>query len=107
MEENLIIDIIPKFVNVTNIKKKQIYSNLPFINPEYIFDIYIIIKIISIKNNYCQFLKFLEYLYKTYLVDYDMKIWNYYNNIEHITTDASKSLNNYLNNLFLTKPSFL
>ncbi|KAG4087844.1 hypothetical protein H8356DRAFT_1085942 [Neocallimastix lanati (nom. inval.)] len=57
-------------------------SNLPFINPEYIFDIYVIIKIKSIKNNYCQFLKFLEYFYKTYLVDYDMKIWNYYNNME-------------------------
>ncbi|KAL6628786.1 hypothetical protein U3516DRAFT_793425 [Neocallimastix sp. 'constans'] len=27
-------------------------SNLPFINPEYIFDIYVIIKIKSIKNNY-------------------------------------------------------
>jgi len=49
-------------------------SNLPFINPEYIFDIYVKIK--SIKNNYCQFLKFLEYFYKTYLVGYDMKIWN-------------------------------
>ena len=60
-------------------------SNLPFINPEYIFDIYVSIKIKSIKNNYCQFLKFLEYFYKTYLIDYDMKFWNYYNNMEHIT----------------------
>ena len=33
-------------------------SNLLFINPKYIFDIYVIIKIKSIKNNYCQFLKF-------------------------------------------------
>ena len=81
-------------------------SNLPFINPEYIFDIYVIIKIKSIKNNYCQFLKFLEYFYKTYLIDYDMKIWNYYNNIEHITNNASESLNNYLNNLFPTIPSY-
>ncbi|KAL6604298.1 hypothetical protein U3516DRAFT_801476 [Neocallimastix sp. 'constans'] len=80
-------------------------SNLPFINPEYIFDIYVSIKIKSIKNNYCQFLKFLEYFYKTYLIDYDMKIWNYYNNIEHITNNASESLNNYLNNLFPTKSS--
>ncbi|KAL6623829.1 hypothetical protein U3516DRAFT_795393 [Neocallimastix sp. 'constans'] len=63
-------------------------SNLPFINPEYIFDIYVIIKIKSIKNNYY------------------MKIWNYYNNMEHITNNASESLNNYLNNLFPTKPSF-
>ena len=39
-------------------------SNLPFINPECIFDIYVIIKIKSIKNNYCKFLKFLEYFIK-------------------------------------------
>ncbi|KAG4104916.1 hypothetical protein H8356DRAFT_1418900 [Neocallimastix lanati (nom. inval.)] len=82
-------------------------SNSQFINPEYIFDIYVIIKIKSIKNNYCQFLKFLEYFYKTYLIDYDMKFWNYYNNMEHITNNASESLNNYLNNLFPTKSSFL
>ena len=81
-------------------------SNLQFINPEYIFDIYVIIKIKSIKNNYCQFLKFLEYFYKTYLVGYDMKIWNQYNNIEHLTNNASESLNNYLNNLFPTKLSY-
>jgi len=37
-----------------------------------------------------------------------MKIWNYYNNIEHIINNASESLNNYLNinNLFLTKSSY-
>jgi len=81
-------------------------SNLPFINPEYIFDIYVIIKIKSIKNNYCRFLKFLEYFYKTYLIDYDMKFWNYYNNMEHITNNTSELLNNYLNNLFPKKPSF-
>ena len=33
-------------------------------------------------------------------------IWNYYNNMEHIANNASELLNNYLNNLFLTKPSF-
>ncbi|KAG4088375.1 hypothetical protein H8356DRAFT_1280970 [Neocallimastix lanati (nom. inval.)] len=82
------------------------FSNLPFINPEYIFDIYVIIKIKSTKNNYCQFLKFLEYFYKTYSVGYDMKIWNYYNNMEHITNNVSESLNNYLNNLFPTKLSY-
>ncbi|KAL6605367.1 hypothetical protein U3516DRAFT_757661 [Neocallimastix sp. 'constans'] len=81
-------------------------SNLPFINPEYIFDIYVIIKIKSIKNNYCQFLKFLKYFYKIYLVGYNIKIWNYYNNMEHMTNNASESLNNYLNNLFPTKLSY-
>ncbi|KAG4090673.1 hypothetical protein H8356DRAFT_1295509 [Neocallimastix lanati (nom. inval.)] len=88
------------------IAPKFTISNLPFINPECIFDIYVIIKIKSIKNNYCQFLKFLEYFYKTYLVGYDMKIWNYYNNMEHITNNALESLNNYLNNLFSTKLSY-
>ncbi|KAG4091137.1 hypothetical protein H8356DRAFT_1295285 [Neocallimastix lanati (nom. inval.)] len=159
MEENLIIDIIPKFMYRNKCKsfiilndKKEILkydsshnhpekeydvslsimkhkikdgiekiklfkeynddifvdaiSNLPFIKPEYIFDIYVIIKIKSIKNNYCQFLKFLEYFYKICLVGYEMKIWNYYNNTEHITNNASESLNSYLNNLFPTKPSY-
>ena len=35
-----------------------------------------------------------------------MKIWNYYNNMEHLTNNASESLNNYLNNLFSTIPSY-
>ncbi|KAG4083503.1 hypothetical protein H8356DRAFT_1350308 [Neocallimastix lanati (nom. inval.)] len=36
-------------------------------------------------------------------IGYDMKICNYYNNIEPITNNASESLNNYLNNLVPTK----
>ena len=35
-----------------------------------------------------------------------MKLWNYYNNMEHITNNESESLNNYLNNLFPTKHLF-
>ncbi|KAL6628888.1 hypothetical protein U3516DRAFT_793478 [Neocallimastix sp. 'constans'] len=81
-------------------------SNLPFINPEYIMDIFSLIKTKSIEKNSCQFLKFLEYFYETYLIVYDMKSWNYYNNIEHITNNASESLNNSLNKLFLMKPNF-
>ncbi|KAG4092564.1 hypothetical protein H8356DRAFT_1429388 [Neocallimastix lanati (nom. inval.)] len=53
-------------------------SNLPFINPEYIMDIFSLIKTKSIEKNSCQFLKFLEYFYETYLFGYDMKnlhIW--------------------------------
>ncbi|ORY26284.1 hypothetical protein LY90DRAFT_513813 [Neocallimastix californiae] len=49
-------------------------SNLPFINPEYIMDIFSLIKTKSIEKNSCQFLKFLEYFYETYLIGYDMKI---------------------------------
>ncbi|KAL6607448.1 hypothetical protein U3516DRAFT_756365, partial [Neocallimastix sp. 'constans'] len=61
-------------------------TNFPFINPEYIFDIYNHIKII--------------YLYK-----YDIQYWNYYNDINHITNNASESFNNYLKKLFYKKPS--
>ncbi|KAG4083119.1 hypothetical protein H8356DRAFT_1362492 [Neocallimastix lanati (nom. inval.)] len=56
------------------------------------------------KNLHCDFERAISKAAK--LIDYDMKIWNYYNNIEHITNNASESLNNYLNNLFPTKPSF-
>ena len=69
---NLLNLLIIKYINKIDIiiKPKLTISN----------------KIKSIKNNYYQFLKFLEYFYKTYLVSYDMKIWNYYNNnnMEHI-----------------------
>jgi len=81
-------------------------SNLPFINPEYIMDIYVLIKTKSNEKNSCYFLKFLEYFYNTYLFGYDIKSWNYYNNMEHITNNASESLNNSLNKLFPMKPNF-
>jgi len=81
-------------------------SNLPFINPEYIMDIYVLIKTKSNEKNSCHFLKFLEYFYNTYLFGYDIKSWNYYNNMEHITNNASESLNNSLNKLFPMKPNF-
>jgi len=42
-------------------------TNFPFINPEYIFDIYNYIKIIFQIYNYFYFLNFLEYFNKTYL----------------------------------------
>ncbi len=81
-------------------------SNLPFINPEYIIDIYERIKKECEKNDYNQFLKFLEYFNETYLHSYDIKNWNYYDCVEHTTNNASESFNNYLNNLFPKKPSF-
>ena len=67
-------------------------SNFPFINPEYIFDIYNDIKEICQTQNYNQFLKFLEYYKKTYLISYKIEHWNYYNNMEHITNNASEIL---------------
>ena len=42
----------------------------------------------------------------TYLKDYEIKDWNYYDNIEHITNNASESFNNYLNNSLPKKPHF-
>ncbi|KAL6628530.1 hypothetical protein U3516DRAFT_793601 [Neocallimastix sp. 'constans'] len=83
-------------------KKMQIYlfykaiTNFPFINPECIFDINNHIKIIYQIYNYFHFLNFLEYFNKTYLYKYDIQYWNYYNDINHITNNASESFNNYL-----------
>jgi len=81
-------------------------SNFPFINPEYIYDIYNKIKSKCHEHNYVQFLEFLEYYKNTYLIDYKIKYWNYYNNIRHITNNASESYNNHLNKLFPNKPTF-
>ncbi|KAG4104447.1 hypothetical protein H8356DRAFT_1369830 [Neocallimastix lanati (nom. inval.)] len=80
-------------------------TNFPFINPEYIFDIYNYIKIICQIYNYFNFLNFLEYFNKTYLYKYDIQYWNYYNDVNHITNNASESFNNYLK-LFYKKLSF-
>eukprot|EP00833_Pecoramyces_ruminatium_P014750 jgi/Orpsp1_1/1188782/evm.model.d7180000067137.1 len=63
-------------------------SNLPFINPKYVFDIYIKIKRECQKKEYKNFLEFLNYFYDTYLMRYDVNSWNYYENIEHITNNA-------------------
>ena len=80
--------------------------NLPFINPNYILDILHKIKKSCIKNSYIQFLIFLEYFRKIYLILYDIENWNYYNNIEHITNNAFESFNNYLSGLFSKKPTY-
>jgi len=75
-------------------------SNLPFINPIYIKDIYKIKNEYS-KSKYVQFMEFLKYFENTYLDFFKIEYWNYYDNIEHITNNASESYNNYLNNLFV------
>ena len=69
-------------------------------------DIFHKIKKSCIENNYNQFLIFLEYFRKTYLIHYDIENWNYYNNIEHITNNASESYNNYIGSLFLKKSTY-
>jgi len=69
--------------------------------------IFIIKLKVSVLNiNKTIFLEFLEYFEITYLKDYEIKRWNYYDNIEHITNNASKSFNNYLKDLFPKKPHF-
>ncbi|KAL6589824.1 hypothetical protein U3516DRAFT_771687 [Neocallimastix sp. 'constans'] len=57
-------------------------------------------------NNYNNFLQFLEYFNKNYLLKYNVNNWNYYENIEHLTNNASESYNSYLNNIFPNKPLF-
>ncbi|ORX64275.1 hypothetical protein BCR32DRAFT_251198 [Anaeromyces robustus] len=101
--------------NILYIYYKAI-SNLLFINPEfiisnccnnplheYIFDIYNKIKSSCKACDRFQFLKFLEYFKNIYLNNYDIKSWNYYKSIKHITNNAFESFNNYLNNLFAKK----
>ena len=73
-------------------------TNFPFINPDYIIDIIKLKKYVMKKNK--NFLNFLDYFKNTYLLSYDVKNWNYYHNIEHLTNNASESFNNYLNNIF-------
>ncbi|ORX76416.1 hypothetical protein BCR32DRAFT_284175 [Anaeromyces robustus] len=89
-----------------NLNIRYSILNFPFINPDYIFDIYNKIKRECQKNNYNQFLDFLEYFNDTYLQRHDIKYWNYYNGIEHITNNASESFSKYLKLLFQNKPTF-
>ncbi|KAG4082708.1 hypothetical protein H8356DRAFT_1437536 [Neocallimastix lanati (nom. inval.)] len=83
-------------------------SNLRFINIEYIPDIFNKIKNTCkrYESTCSQFLNFLDYFEKTFLNIHNIKYWNYYNNIDHITNNASESYNSYLKNLFVKKPSF-
>ena len=81
-------------------------SNFPFINPEYIYDIYSTIKSECQEHNYVQFLEFLEYFEKTYLISYVTENWNYYDNIEHITNNVSETFNKYLKKFFAKKLIF-
>ena len=82
-----------KEVKDNNILKSyyKAISNLPFINPQYIYDIFYKIKFTceGYGSTCTQFLKFLDYFEKTFLKNYNIKYWNYYNKIEHTTNNAS------------------
>ncbi|ORY12375.1 hypothetical protein LY90DRAFT_518355 [Neocallimastix californiae] len=58
------------------------------------------------EHNYVQFLEFLEYFKKTYLINFETENWNYYDNFEHITNNVSETFNKYLKKLFAKKPTF-
>ena len=56
-------------------------TNFPFINPYYIIDIYNKIKKICDAKKSKNFHNFLDYFKNSYLLSYDVKNWNYYDNI--------------------------
>ncbi|ORY87242.1 hypothetical protein LY90DRAFT_498499 [Neocallimastix californiae] len=49
---------------------------------------------------------FQAYLFSNYHKNYNGNNWNYYENIEHLTNNASESYNSYSNNIFPNKPLF-
>jgi len=48
----------------------------------------------------------MKYFKKTYLLSYEIKEWNYFDNIENITNNACESYNNYINSYLNKKPTF-
>jgi len=88
---------------IKNIKPFRIFHLLILI---ILLKFIIKLKINAKKNNLEQFLIFLEYFEKTYLINYKINEWNYYNCIEHITKNAMESFNNYLKYLVPSKPNF-
>ena len=93
-------------------KKKTVYVVGKWIRIFYLLILTILLKfIIKLKINankiiLCNFLIFLEYFEKTYLINYKINEWNYYNCIEHITNNAMESFNNYLKYLVPSKSNF-
>lgn len=71
--------------------------NLPFIDPQYVDNVYNLIKE---KNNDENFDEFLEYFKDNYINIYQIKNWNYFDNIENTTNNCCEAYNNKLNNYF-------
>ena len=59
---------------------------------------------IKTKTNNERFLEFLNYFYKTYILNYPINDWNYFNKIEDTTNNSCESYNNHLNGYFNKKP---
>jgi len=88
-------------------KEYKAISNLPFINPDYIAEVYFKIKNeCKGKQFFDQFFEFLEYFQEIYFIKFKINEWNNYNCIEHIANNASESFNNYLKCLISPESNF-
>ena len=63
-------------------------------------------KFIESKNNNDNFSNFLKYFENNYLRKYNIKSWNYNDNIENTTNNCCESYNNKLKNYFYKKPTY-
>ena len=77
--------------------------NLPFIDPQYVDNVYNLIKE---KNKYENFDEFLDYFKDNYINIDQINNWNYFDNIENTTNNCCEAYNNKLNNYFEKKPTF-
>jgi predicted nucleotidyltransferase component of viral defense system len=77
--------------------------NLPFIEGEYIYDVF---ELIKEKTNNENFQRFLKYFEDNYLNKNEIKNWNYNDNIENTTNNCCEPYNNKLNNYSNKKPTF-
>ncbi|KAL6630774.1 hypothetical protein U3516DRAFT_793046 [Neocallimastix sp. 'constans'] len=80
------------------------FSYQLFITRTYVGEFNMSNTLITTINFHCDFEQ--EYFNKNYLLKYNVNNWNYYENIEHLTNNASESYNSYLNNIFPNKPLF-
>ena len=78
-------------------------TKLPYIDPHYLEDLYLLIKT---KSNNRNFLEFLKYFYKTYFLKYPVENLNYFDNIEDTTNNCYEWYNHHLNSYFNKKPTF-
>ena len=67
--------------------------NLPFIDPNYIEEL---INYIKEKNNNEDFNEFFDYFEEIYINKYEIKNWNYFENIENTTNNCCEAYNNKL-----------
>ena len=76
---------------------------MPFIDPNYVEDLFNKIKE---KNTINNFNHFFDYLEDNYIDKYGIKNWNYFENIKNTINNCCEAYNNKLNNLFNKKPTY-